>query len=188
MNTHRLGKIRTWLAGLALALLCPAAADQNDDRLDSLFDKLQDAPNASQSAVIEQQIWLIWTQAPNDEADRLMDRGIQAMRLGEWTLAERLFDQLVEQEPEFAEAWNKLATVHYVLGDYNESMSDIEQTLTLEPRHFGALSGLGSIFARLGQPAAAIRVFEQILEIYPHSKNSQQSIEQLQEKLLDRAI
>ncbi|GGX68407.1 tetratricopeptide repeat protein [Saccharospirillum salsuginis] len=188
MKTHRAGKIPTWLAGLALALLWPVAADQNDDRLDGLFDKLQDAPNASQSAVIEQQIWLIWTQAPNDEAERLMDRGMQAMRLGEWTLAERLFDQLVEKEPKFAEAWNKLATVHYVLGDYNESMSDIEQTLKLEPRHFGALSGLGSIFARLGQPAAAIRVFEQVLEIYPHSQDSQHSIEQLQEQLLDRAI
>lgn len=188
MKTYCLGKIRSGLAVLVLTLLWPVAADQNDDRLEGLFDKLQDASNAAQSAVIEQQIWLIWTQAPNDEADRLMDRGIQAMRLGEWTLAEQLFGQLVEQEPEFAEAWNKLATVHYVLGDYNESMSDIEQTLTLEPRHFGALSGLGSIFARLGQPAAAIRVFEQVLEIYPHSKNSQQSIERLQEQLLDRAI
>ena len=188
MKTHRPGKIPLWLASLILAILWPVAADQNDDRLDDLFDELQDAPNATQSAVIEQKIWLIWTQAPNDEADRLMNRGIQAMRLGDWAQAENVFDQLVEKEPEFAEAWNKRATVHYVLGDYTESMSDIEQTLKLEPRHFGALSGLGSIFARLGQPAAAIRVFEQVLEIYPHSKNSQQSIDQLQEQLMNRAI
>lgn len=188
MKTHRIRFGPIWTGLLILALLMPVAADQNDERLDDLFDELQNASNAAQSAVIEQQIWLIWTLGPNEEADRLMNRGIRAMRLGEWTLAERLFDELIEQEPEFAEAWNKRATVHYVLGDYTESMSDIEQTLKLEPRHFGALSGLGSIFARLDQPNAAIRVFEQVLELYPHSRSSQQSIELLQEKLLDRTI
>lgn len=171
-----------------VALLLPAIADQTDSRLNGLFNRLQEAPNAFQSSVIEQQIWMIWTEGPNDEADALMSRGMRAMRLGEWTLAVRLFDELVEKEPEFAEAWNKRATVHYVLGNYSKSMADIEQTLKLEPRHFGALGGLGSIFARLDQPAAAIRVFKQVLELYPHSQSSRESIEVLEEELRERTI
>lgn len=188
MTSHRHRRSPIWIGWLLLALLLPVSADQTDERLEDLFDKLQSSADPDQSAVIEQQIWVIWTVGPTDEADRLMNRGIRAMRLGEWTLAERLFDRLVTLEPDFAEAWNKRATVHYVLGDYTQSMADIERTLTLEPRHFGALSGLGSIFARLDRPAAAIRVFEEVLEIYPHSRGSLQSIEQLQEELLDRAI
>lgn len=180
--------IRCGLA-LALALLGSLIlADQNDARLEPLFERLHEAPDAVTSAVIERQIWRVWSEAPSDSANRLLRRGTRAMQAGSLQTALSNFNDLVEAEPEFAEAWNKRATVHYLLGNYQQSIADIEQTLELEPRHFGALSGLGAIFAQLDQPDAAIRAFEQVLEIYPQSNSSKRSIEQLEEDRLGRTI
>lgn len=176
------------ICSLTLGLALSVSADQTDGRLERLFERLQEAPNASIAAAVEQRIWAVWMEAPDDEADELMERGVEAIQMGELTLAIRFFNELVDEKPEFAEAWNKRATVHYMLGNYSKSMSDIEKTLELEPRHFGALAGLGSIFAELDQPAAAIRVFEAVLEIHPQSRGSKRSIRRLREEVLDRAI
>lgn len=183
MSIHRglLFVCGVWIATLT-------QADQNNARLDPLFDRLQAAPDALSSAVIEQQIWRAWSEAPNDEAGRLMRRGTLAMQAGQLETARRLFNELIEAEPDFAEAWNKRATVHYLLGNYQQSIADIDHTLTLEPRHFGALSGLGAIFAQLEQPNAAIRAFEAVLDIYPQSDSSKRNIKRLEASLQDRTL
>ncbi len=178
----------TWLVAAALWLTTGVNADQNDERLDPLFDELQSSPGVNVSSVIEQQIWVLWSRGPNEESTRLLRRGVRAMQSGDLESALGVFDRLVDDEPEFAEAWNKRATLHYIRGDLNQSLADIEATLKLEPRHFGALAGLGSIFARLKQPEAAIRAYEQVLDIYPQSTNSQRNLERLQEELEGRTL
>ncbi|WP_169579650.1 tetratricopeptide repeat protein [Saccharospirillum impatiens] len=178
----------TWLLAGILWLTTGVNADQNDERLDPLFDELQTSPGVNVSSVIEQQIWVLWSRGPTEEASRQLRRGVRAMQQGELETALSLLDTLIEDEPEFAEAWNKRATLHFIRGDINQSLADIEQTLTLEPRHFGALAGLGSIFARLRQPEAAIRAYEQVLNIYPQSTNSQRNLERLQEEVEGRIL
>jgi tetratricopeptide (TPR) repeat protein len=175
------------VAGL-LILVSGVNADQNNERLDVLFEELGSSPGIRLSAAIEEQIWTIWSRGPSEESTRQLRRGVRAMQQGELETALSLFDGLIDKEPEFAEAWNKRATLHYIRGDMTQSMADIEQTLTLEPRHFGALAGLGSIFTRLQQPSAAIRAFEQVLDIYPQSRSSQQNLDRLREQLEGRAI
>ncbi|MHA7880267.1 MAG: tetratricopeptide repeat protein [Saccharospirillum sp.] len=172
-----------------LVSLCAttARADQNDPRLDPLFAALRNAGTPSVALFIEQQIWGIWMQGPDQSANRLMRRGLRSMRSGELEQALTHFDELVAEAPMFAEAWNKRATLHFMRGDYSQAMLDIEQTLELEPRHFGALSGLGIIFMELGEPVAAIRVFNQVLELHPRSRSSQRNIRRLEQQLLDRA-
>lgn len=173
---------------LLLLFTCISAADQFSVRLDPLFARLQRAPDAVTSAIVEQQIWRAWNEAPNDSADQLMRRGTAALQAGQLETALSNFNDLIDTEPNFAEAWNKRATVHYLLGNYQQSIADIDQTLVLEPRHFGALSGLGAIFAQLEQPGAAIRAFEAVLEIYPQSNSSKRSIEQLEASLKGRLL
>ena len=92
-------------------------------------------------------------------------------------------DALIARAPEFAEAWNRRATIHYLRGDDDESVADIRETLALEPRHFGAISGLGLIFLRRGDLEAALDAFEQVLEISPASANAKRSVERVRGEL-----
>ncbi|WP_108127259.1 tetratricopeptide repeat protein [Saccharospirillum mangrovi] len=181
--------IHRWTLAACLALfISSAAADQYNARLDPLFERLQNAPDALSSSLIEQQIWRAWSEAPNEAAGQLMRRGTAAMNAGQLETALSNFDELIAAEPEFAEAWNKRATVHYLLGNYQQSIADIDHTLALEPRHFGALSGLGAIFAQLEQPQAAIRAFEAVLVLYPQSNSSKRNIERLEQSLQGRTL
>lgn len=185
---HLRKALHQWLIFLIATAAVPLAiADQNDARLDPLFTALRNAGNANVALFIEQQIWSIWMEGPNQNANRLMRRGMRALQSGELDQALVHFDALVETEPGFAEAWNKRATLHFARGDYGLAMLDIEQTLELEPRHFGALSGLGIIFMEMNEPVAAIRVFYEVLELHPLSRSSQRNVRRLEQQLLDRA-
>jgi len=180
---------RAWLcwasAFMLLWIVSPASgwADQRDDRLDQLFDRLQTTGDLSDAAAVQQQIWQIWIEFEDLSISQLMRRGMTAMSQGDHEKALEAFDSLVDQAPEFAEAWNKRATVFYLLGRLDESVHDIQQTLELEPRHFGALSGLALIYDALDEPAAALRSLEAALRINPHLSGSQERINQLREKL-----
>jgi tetratricopeptide (TPR) repeat protein len=178
------------LALAALALACvwhPAAADQTDQRLDPLFDRLKSA-QAAEAATAQREIWRIWIDTPDSVSERLMRQGIGAMAAEELAAARRIFDRLIEREPDFAEAWNKRATVHYLMGNFSASVSDIQKTLELEPRHFGALSGLGLIYDAIGEPEAAIRSFNAALEINPHLDGTRDRIEELSRTVRGRRI
>lgn len=176
------------ISALALMLSLPATADQTDNRLDPLFTALRKAPDAATAAAIEQKIWIVWIKGPNEEADALMLEGMEALKREELELALKRFTELVKKEPNFAEAWNKRATVHFLMDNYTKALSDLEETLKLEPRHFGALSGLGTIFAELDQPHPAIQVFERVLEIHPNAKGVKQRIRKLEELVKGRTI
>ena len=171
------------LAWAALLLPGPAIADQNDRRLDGLFERLHAAPGAGDAKAIEQQIWQIWLESDDATVDRLMQQGIAAMHLRQLDLALDRFDRMVERAPAFAEGWNKRATVYYLMGDFEASVVDIERTLGLEPRHFGALSGLGLIYDAIDQPRAALRSFEAALRLNPHLESIRGRVEELRRVL-----
>jgi tetratricopeptide (TPR) repeat protein len=164
----------------------PAAADQQDARLDGLFERLQEAREPAEAQVVEQQIWQLWLESKDAAIDRLMQQGVVAMREQHYGTALRVFDRMIAQAPGFAEAWNKRATVHYLMGDWTASVVDIQRTLALEPRHFGALFGLGLIYDALEQPQAALRSFEATLDLNPHSESTRLKIEELRRQLQGR--
>jgi tetratricopeptide (TPR) repeat protein len=178
---------RAWLAllcsVLALGLMMPAWADQTDRRLDGLFERLRVTSSKAEAEAAQQQIWQIWIESDDMLANRLMQQGIQAMVTRQHALALEYFDRLVERAPGFAEGWNKRATVYYLMENYEASVLDIERTLELEPRHFGALSGLGMIYDAIGEPAAALRSFEAAVAINPHLDGTRQRIEALRREL-----
>jgi len=145
-----------------------AEARQNDSRLDTLFARLQVTHDASEAAGIEAMIWAIWTAADDAALDQLMTAGIGAMNAGRFAFALERFNAIIEVDPDFAEGWNKRATLYYLMGNYDDSIADVERTLALEPRHFGALSGMGLIYTALDDAEAALAWFEQAIEVNPH--------------------
>jgi tetratricopeptide (TPR) repeat protein len=176
------------LAWAALISAAPAIADQNDRRLDGLFERLRAIPGAADAKAIEQQIWQIWLESDDATVNRLMRQGIAAMSLRQLGLALDRFDRMVEHAPAFAEGWNKRATVYYLMGDFEASVVDIERTLGLEPRHFGALSGLGLIYDAIDRPGAALRSFEAALKLNPHLEGTRDRVEELRRMLGERRI
>lgn len=164
-----------------------ALADQRSEALPALFDSLLHAEDAAAAARIEERIWREWLEAPDAASRTLLGKIDAAMRVRKLDRALSIADELVETTPAFAEAWNRRATIHYLLGDDDSSVLDIGETLTLEPRHFGAISGLGLIFLRQGDRAAALEAFEQLLTISPASGNARRSVERLRHEL-DRDI
>ena len=144
-------------------------ADQNDPRLNNLFKKLNETENQQEISDIIKDIWDIWYEVDDPKVIEYFEKGIQAMRIRNYPLAVRFFNNLIEEDPNFAEAWNKRATVYFMMGDFDKSMQDIIKTLELEPRHFGALDGMGLIFIHQGQYQQAIDVYDKMLEIFPFS-------------------
>lgn len=157
----------------------PAVADQDDPRLDALFGRLQETADPSAAAEAQHAIWEIWTNTDDAAAQAKMDRGSRLMGEGRMRDAIAVFDALIEARPGWAEAWNKRATAYYLAGNYEASVADIQETLRREPRHFGALSGLGQIYVRIDKPRAALRAFEKALEVNPHMEGVRINVEAL---------
>ena len=154
---------------LSVVSLSPVAvrADQNDPQLDGLFKELQDAPDEVAARQIEQRIWALWIAHGDSEVDALMELGVGQIAHRNYSSALEIFEQMVGLAPDFAEAWNKRATVHWLLGNNQDSLADIDKTLALEPRHFGALSGRGLVYINLEEWELALKAFEDALEVYP---------------------
>ena len=117
-----------------------------------------------------------------------MNWAITAMRRNDYGKAQDLLDQVVVLAPEYAEGWNRRATLYYTMQDFGRSIADIETTLALEPRHFGALSGLAAIMQRTGNDKVALKTWYKVLEIYPANPQAQESVIRLEEKLADSRI
>ncbi len=165
-----------------------AWADQTDTRLDELFAKLKTVQSISDAKGVEFVIWNIWVQSGDDAIDLLMSDGVDSMGRRDYRRALRSFDQIVTIAPEFAEGWNKRATLYYLMGDFKRSLADIEMTLKLEPRHFGALAGRGLIYVELEDDAQALKAFEDALTINPFLPAARQNAEVLRKRLQDREI
>ncbi len=161
-------------------------ADQNDPRLDKLFHQLKIAERSNQT--LETLIWSIWTQNDDPDLSTTMQNGINAMSVHGFSKALKSFTNLIEKAPEFAEGWNKRATLYYLMGQFDSSMRDVQKVLVLEPRHFGALSGMGLIFLQSGNDIRALQAFQAAAAINPHMKNVNEFIKMLEEKIASSAI
>lgn len=171
-----------WLAPLLAVFLLStesAMATQKDPALDGLFQRLGTIDDPVAAAALQQTIWETWIKADTAELDRLMRQGMLQMSAQRLDDAVETFNQLIAQAPDFAEAWNKRATVHFLRGDMAASVADIQRTVALEPRHFGAWSGLGMIMADLGRPADAVKAYEEALKFNPHIEGLREHIEKL---------
>jgi|FLOH01.1.fsa_nt_gi Tfp pilus assembly protein PilF len=166
--------------------LSPALAGQDDPRLDQLFQSLSAIEDRQQGEVVETRIWALWLVAGDKVIDAEMNRGIHFMNTGDLPSALESFDKIIALDPDFAEGWNKRATVYYLMGDLKRSVLDIERTVVLEPRHFGAFSGLGLIYMATGDDAAALRAFEKALEIHPLYGNIENQVIKLRKKIKGR--
>ncbi len=165
-----------------------AEADQKDPRLDKLFVQLKAATNPGDSQPIEAQIWEIWMQSGDQNVDALMAIGTAALNDEDYGQAYRAFGRVVQLAPGFAEGWNKRATALYLLGRFQDSIKDIDKTLALEPRHFGALSGLGLCNAQLDKEKEALDAFEKALAINPNMPGIRQDAEDLKKSLAAKSI
>jgi len=160
-----------------------AVADQTDARLDPLFAQLAESSDSALGNQLSVAIWSIWMQVDNRESERHLHLGVTSMDRGNYGAALEHFSRVIENTPAFAEGWNRRATVHYLRGDYIQSARDIKETLLLEPRHFGALAGLGMVMMQLSAPTAAITAFERALIVNPHLYDVRFYLERLQHML-----
>lgn len=158
-------------------------ANQNDTRLDSLFSQLQITGSGQKARTIEKFIWKIWLESGDESLDQLMAGGVKAMGGGNYEGALVAFNSIIESAPNFAEGWNKRATLYWLMGNFEKSVEDINRTLSLEPRHFGALSGLAMIRESQERPLDALQAFKRALEIYPAMPNAAERIRKLNRQL-----
>ena len=174
------------LVALALGLMIApsvVSADQSDARLTPLFAQLKSESEPHTLAVVERHIWALWSESGRPEVDQALAVGARAMAEGEFKLAADWFGKVIQLAPDFAEGWNKRATAHYLADDLDASVRDIQKTLALEPRHFGALSGLGLIFMQRGDLAGALAAFEQVLVVHPNSAQARVHVRGLRHRL-----
>ena len=172
----------------SLLFLNHSIAENRDDRLKKLFDELK-INNEESSYLIEQKIWEIWSTHPtNEKLTSRLAEGSSFVRGKKFSKAINIFTEVIEKDPSWAEAWNKRATVLYMLGEFQKSQDDIDQVLALEQRHFGALAGQGLVNIQLKNYEKAIRSYEQALEIYPAMRSPKIMIKQIEELMKQQTI
>lgn len=155
----------------------PAALRQR--ALDELFKQLRGATDPQAARDVAQSIERVWLQSQSDTANLLMQRALLSIRSQNYPVALSLLDKILDLEPGWAEAWNQRATIRFLTDDPDGSMADIDQVIKLEPRHFGALAGMGMILQRAGFDKRALEVFNKSLEIYPEQPDVKETVEKL---------
>lgn len=177
----------------SLLLFSNVNAEERNNKLDKLFIELKKTKNLSSAHAIEKEIQEIWLIHPSDNRrgfrlTELLFQGTRLMNGGELSKAYELFTKIIATEPDWSEAWNKRATVLYLMNRYQSSLDDIKITLTLEPRHFGALSGQALNYIELKQYEKAIQSYKAAQKIYPALESAKKMIPELQELINDQAI
>ena len=165
-----------------------AVADQNDPKLDELFAQLRGAESTKKASRIEAEIWATWAYSGDELIDRHMSLGMKAMHEGALRLSLREFSTVIDLDQNFAEGWNKRASIYYMMGDYNKSVKDIERTLALEPRHYGAISGMALIFDATRNAASALKAWQQVLEFTPYNQQIRKHVKDLENEVQGKAI
>jgi tetratricopeptide (TPR) repeat protein len=156
--------------------------------LDFLFGALKVAPDEASAKHVEARIWALWMQTPSDTAALLMMRAKAAMDAQQMDVALKLLDAVVKLRPDYVEGWNRRATLYYLQNDYNHSLADIAQVLVREPRHFGALAGLGMIMQDMGDDKRALDAFRKALAVNPYLEKVPELVKTLTEKVEGRDI
>jgi tetratricopeptide (TPR) repeat protein len=151
-----------------------------------LLEALHDE-DAGVRALAEQAVWRVWTRSGDPDVDALMKSGMRYMEAGQLGAAVDAFTQVIERQPDFAEGWNKRATVYFLIGDYDQSLEDCDETLKRNPNHFGALSGCGAIYAQREELDRAAEYFERALEVNPNLHGIEQGLALIRQRLGTRA-
>jgi tetratricopeptide (TPR) repeat protein len=173
------GRIIAVLILLVYSLASPA--DQNDPALDRLFERLTITTSDEEASNITREIWQRWTANDDPAVSQLMQTGIRSLNYSTYRRALQSFDRVIEMAPEFAEGWNKRATLYYHIKEYRRSIDDIKETLRLEPRHFGAWSGLGLVSIAQENYSGALAAFKKALSINPHIANIRRYVQKLED-------
>jgi len=166
----------------------PRISGDKSKNLDFLFGALKAAPDPESAKAVEGRIWAMWMSTPSDTAALLMTRVKIAMEAKDVDVALKLLDAVIKLRPDYVEAWNRRATIYYLQNDYNRSMADIRQVLIREPRHFGALAGLGMILQETGDDKHALDAFRKALDINPYLERVPDLVKTLSEKIEGRDI
>jgi len=156
--------------------------------LDTLFGALKIAPDAESAKAIEERIWAVWIASGSDTCNVLMSRVKAASDEKDYELAIKLLDAIVALKPDYTEARNRRATIYYLQKDYGNALADIREVLAREPRHFGALSGLGLILQEIGDDKHALEAYRKALAIDPHLEHLPDVVKTLSEKVEGRDI
>lgn len=168
---------------------CDASLAKRDNPdLDKLFEELKREPNAKAATRITRRIWAEWFDSGSDTVNLLLNWSQEAIEKEKFEVALDLLDQVVVLDPGFAEGWNRRATLHFMMDRYDKSMADIACTLLLEPRHFGAWSGMAAIYKNSGLKEKALEAYLKVLEFYPADVNAQKAVLELSEELAKDAI
>ena len=175
------------LAGpvLAAVVLSPATAQTEREaaELDALFDQLKVAPDEDAARAITNKIWIYWTTPADPHLASRMQMVLLLRQEANFPGAIALLDEIIADYPSYAEGWNQRATLHFTMGNYQKSVSDIEKVLDLEPRHFGAIAGLAGILTERGSKDAALKAWERYLEVFPADREAQEIVAKLSEEL-----
>ncbi|MFS8144820.1 hypothetical protein ATY78_24970 [Rhizobium sp. R635] len=184
------------LALILLTSVFPAAAAEKDviveqtnvnsspkQRLDQLFSQLKRERDPEKASGIANEIRLEWSDSGSATINLLMQWADKAIEEKRNPAALDFLDEAIALKPDYAESWNRRATLNYAMGNYRKSMSDIERVLDLEPRHFGALAGLAAILSNAGNDQLALKAWQQFLNVYPAERTAQEQVNTLSEKL-----
>ena len=163
-------------------------AARNKLLLSSLFGRLKQAQDAGSARVLEGAIWKVWLRSGSPTIDLLMQQATKSMSRGQYNRALNLLDFIVELAPDYPEGWNKRATVLYIAGKFQASLDDIERVLELEPRHFGALSGMGLVLQQLGDKKGALNAFRQALSVHPFLPAAKLAVKTLEKEVEGQGI
>lgn len=169
------------VAAVTVILLGAGMAQAQSETLDGLFDKLATAADARAADRIERDIWLEWSKSGSASMDLLLQRGREAMAAGDLTAAVAHLTALTDHAPDFAEGYNARATAYFQAGEYGPSIADIGRVLTLNPRHFGAMAGLGAMLEELEQPERALEVYREALAIHPNLEGVMEAVARLEQ-------
>lgn len=164
------------------------ALQSPQQRLDKLFADLKRENNEKAAERIAGRIWQEWSQSGSATVDLLAQWSSEAVKAKKYAVALDFLDQVTTLQPGYAEGWNRRATVHFLMGDHARAMADIQKTLQLEPRHFGALSGMAQILELRGSREKALEAYERVLSVYPMMRSAQARVGQLTEELAGQSI
>lgn len=173
---------------LLLTVGAPAGAGQGKPRLDALFQALRATSDEAYAESVEEHIWDFWLEHPNGEIVQIMREGVLSLNADDYAAALDAFDKVIAMDATYAEAWNKRANVSYMLGDYRAAVGDLHHALLLEPRHFGALAGLGLVYLALNQPQPALRALDAALVLNPHLGKLRQQADSIRARLSGTAL
>ena len=137
-------------------------------------------------ALAEHSVWQVWSRSGDTEADGLLQIGIEQMNRGDRPAAAETFTQVIQRKPDFAEAWNKRATVYFLMGEHEKSLKDCDEVMKRNPAHFGALAGYGQIYLQRDEPERALAYFRRALRVNPNMRALQRVIPQLEQLLTER--